>query len=168
MTTNEPQHASRLTVIVGCLAAIFAVVGTLVYGISTETLQRQWEHLSGRAGGPMTFRFILQPTMAAVAALHDGVKDARLGRSPYFWTVLTQPEKRSERISEGLNATARIILLGIGMDLIYQLKVFGTFYPMEALLIALMLAFVPYLLLRGPVARIARACLFPSSGGSMS
>ncbi|MDQ8699751.1 hypothetical protein [Hyphomicrobium sp. LHD-15] len=166
MTTNEPQRASRLTVIVGCLAAIFVVVGALVYGISTESLQRQWEHLTGRASGPMTFRFFLQPAMAAVAALHDGVKDARLGRSPYFWTVLTQSGKRGERISEGLNATARIILIGIGMDLIYQLKVFGTFYPMEALLIALTLAFVPYLLLRGPVARIARVWLFPSSGGS--
>ena len=38
----------------------------------------------------MTFRFILQPVMAAVAALHDGIKDARLGRSPYFWTVAAQ------------------------------------------------------------------------------
>ena len=42
------------------------------------------------------------------------------------------------------------------MDAIYQLKVFGTFYPGEAVIIALVLAFVPYLLIRGPVARIAR------------
>ncbi|GJK94539.1 hypothetical protein TUM17568_57450 [Klebsiella oxytoca] len=33
---------------------------------------------------------------------------------------------------------------------------FGTFYPGEAALIAVLLAFVPYLLLRGPFARVAR------------
>jgi hypothetical protein len=59
-------------------------------------------------------------------------------------------------LHEGLIATARILLLGIGMDLIYQYRVFDTFFPVEALIIALLLAFIPYLLLRGPVARIAR------------
>ena len=47
------------------------------------------------------------------------------------------------------------MLLGIGMDTIYQIKEFGTFYPGEAVLIAIALAFVPYLLLRGPIERIA-------------
>ena len=43
------------------------------------------------------------------------------------------------------------------MDVIYQLKVFGDFSrPLETLVIAILLAFVPYLLLRGPVTRIAR------------
>jgi hypothetical protein len=31
-----------------------------------------------------------------------------------------------------------------------------TFYPVQAAVIAVLLAFVPYLLLRGPFARIAR------------
>ena len=37
----------------------------------------------------MTFRFILQPIMATIAALYDGIKDARTGRSPYLWTILS-------------------------------------------------------------------------------
>ncbi|MGA8191853.1 MAG: hypothetical protein WB902_00595 [Acetobacteraceae bacterium] len=41
-------------------------------------------------------------------------------------------------------------------DAIYQHLVFKTFYPVEALFIALLLAYVPYLLIRGPVARIVR------------
>jgi hypothetical protein len=94
--------------------------------------------------------------MATIAAAHDGINDARLGRSPYFWTVLHDADRRGKRLSEGLASTARIILLGLGMDTIYQLKVLGSFYPGEAVIIALALAFVPYLLLRGPVARIAR------------
>ncbi len=42
------------------------------------------------------------------------------------------------------------------MDAIYQYKVFKTFYPDEAVIIALALAVVPYFILRGPIARIAR------------
>jgi hypothetical protein len=53
-------------------------------------------------------------------------------------------------------ATARIILLGLVMDGIYQAIEFESFHPAEAVIIALALAFVPYLLLRGPVARAAR------------
>jgi hypothetical protein len=34
--------------------------------------------------------------------------------------------------------------------------VLKTFYPVEALLIAILLAFVPYVLIRGPAARVAR------------
>jgi hypothetical protein len=54
-----------------------------------------------------------------------------------------------------LNATARIILLGLAMDVIYQVIVLKTFYPNEALVIALLLAFVPYLIIRGLVVRVA-------------
>jgi hypothetical protein len=50
-------------------------------------------------------------------------------------------------------ATARIILLGLVMDVIYQALVLRTFYPNEALIIALLLAFVPYLIIRGLVLR---------------
>ena len=99
----------------------------------------------------MRFRFILQPAMAAIVAIRDGLKDIRAGREPYFWRALGVT-----RLREGLNATARIILLGIVMDAIYQMIVLRRFYPGEAVIIALVLAFVPYLLIRAPAARIAR------------
>jgi hypothetical protein len=42
------------------------------------------------------------------------------------------------------------------MDLIYQYIVFDTFHPAEAVITAVLLAFMPYLLLRGPITRVAR------------
>ena len=42
------------------------------------------------------------------------------------------------------------------MDTIYQAVEFESFYPTEAVIVALVLAFIPYVLLRGPIARIAR------------
>ena len=121
-----------------------------------EVLNRLWQDILARPDGPMSFRFILQPTMATILAVRDGIKDARTGRSPYFWTVLHNKEKRAARLEEGLAATARILLLGVAMDVIYQIWVLGKLYPTEAAVIALGLAFLPYALIRGPVDRLAQ------------
>lgn len=141
------------------LAIALIVAGIIWHGVTFAVIARIGRDLLQRPGKAMSFRFILQPAMAATAAIIHGVSDARAGRSPYFWTVVSNPQERMARLREGLNATARIILLGIAMDVVYQIIVFRTFYPVEALIIALMLAFVPYLAFRGVVARIVRARL---------
>ena len=151
-----PQELGLLAKLVIAFGIALIVAGVLWYGVAIETFKRIWHSLVDRPSGPVAFRFILQPAMATIAAIYDGLKDARTGRSPYFWTVLRKPHERAARLGEGLNATARIILLGLAMDTIYQLIELEKFYPAEALIIALLLAFVPYLLLRGSVARIAR------------
>jgi hypothetical protein len=52
------------------------------------------------------------------------------------------------------------------MDLVYQLIALKTFYPGEAVIVAIALAFFPYLLLRGPIARLARWRIDAASGES--
>jgi hypothetical protein len=122
----------------------------------TELLSRLWTDLIARPEGPFGFRLLLQPLVAALLAVRDGVVDARAGHSPYFWTLLHDPGRRRERLREGVKATLRVVLLGVVIDAVYQFKVHGNVYPGEALGIALLLGFVPYLLIRGPVDRIAR------------
>ena len=156
MTDAEPQKLSLLAKLVIASILVLIVAGIMWYGVSIATFKRIWYQLIERTDAPMRFRFILQPLMAAIAAILDGLKDARAGRSPYFWTMLRNPRERIERLNEGLNATARIILLGLAMDVIYQLLVLKTFYPNEALVVALLLGFVPYLIIRGLVFRVAR------------
>lgn len=121
-----------------------------------ELVARQWHDLLARPSGPLSFRFILQPTMAAIAAVRAGLVDARTGRSPYFLALWTEPAERRARMREGLSATARIFALGLLMDAIYQFIVLKNFYPAEALIISIALAVVPYFIIRGPAARIAR------------
>ena len=104
----------------------------------------------------MTFRFILQPMMAAILAAIDGYRDAHSGTPPYFWSLVTGSSPRGEKLFDGIIATSRVILLGLVMDVAYQLIVFKTFYPGEAAIVAVLLAFVPYLLLRGIFERLAR------------
>ena len=156
MSDANAQELGFLARLVIVLAIVLIVVGLLWHGVTVEALQRFWHHLIERPDGPMRFRFVLQPVMAAIAAIHDGRSDARLGRTPYLMTVLRNPQERIGRLRDGLNATARIILLGLTMDIIYQAVVLRTFYPDEALVVALLLAFVPYLIIRELVVRIAR------------
>ncbi len=144
------------------LTAGLILAGLIQHGASYEALQRLWHDLLARPSGPVSFRLVLQPCMSAIAALHDGVADARVGRPPFLRALLTMPEERPARILELLSSSGRIILLGIAMDAIYQWLVLGTFYPAEALIFALLLACVPYLVLRGPIARIARWWLGPA------
>jgi hypothetical protein len=150
-TDTETQELGLLAKLVLAALIVLVLAGLLLHGITVEVIGRLWHDLIERPDAPMRFRFILQPVMAAIVAIRDGVKDARAGRKPYFRRALGVT-----RLREGLNATARIILLGIVMDAMYQIIVLGRFYPGEAVIIALVLAFVPYLLLRGPAARIAR------------
>jgi hypothetical protein len=154
------ETATKTQILVARLAAALIValglLGLLWYGISTEVLERIWRDVLARPGGPVTFRFILQPAMAALAALRDGIRDARAGEVSYLWSILTDSAARGDRLREGWIATARIILLGLGMDMAYQLIVLDRFYPGEAVIVAILLAFIPYVLLRGPIARLAR------------
>jgi hypothetical protein len=156
MTDANSQGLGLLAKLVIVVAILLIAAGIFWHGVTVEGFQRFWHNLVDRPSRTMSFRFILQPSMAAIAAIHDGLKDARTGRAAYFWTVLSKPQERVARLREGLNATARIILLGVAMDVIYQLIELRMFYPVEALIIAFLLAFVPYQLIRGPVTRIAR------------
>jgi hypothetical protein len=146
------------------LALAFIVAGIVLHGIAWSEFQRIWNHLSARPGGSLSMRFVLQPAMSAIFAARDGIKDARTGRSPYFWTVLADPQKRLNRLREGVDATGKIILAAIALDAVYQYITTKTFFPVEALLVAILLAFIPYFLLRGPIARIAHWWLARNAG----
>jgi hypothetical protein len=118
-------------------------------------LGRLW-YLGIRLSGPMKFRLILQPAMAIFLAIRSGLKDARDGKPPYFWTMLTQAGERLAMLKDGWKSVGRVFVLAIVMDAIYQFIVQRWVYPGETVVVAVILAIVPYLLVRGPVNRIVR------------
>jgi len=121
-----------------------------------ELFTRIWDDLGGRVGGPLSFRLLLQPAVAAVLAIRAGLQDAKAGRPAYFWAILTDPAHRREQLADGWKAVAKVFVVAVLIDVIYQVVVLGWIFPFEALLVAFLLACVPYLLIRGPVNRIAR------------
>ena len=119
-----------------------------------DMIVRGWLNLFDRVGGPMTFRIILQPTMATLLAVIAGLKDARENRPPFLWTLITDPSQRVDLLRQGWKSIGRVFILAIIMDFIYQLIVQRWVYPLELLIVAIVLAVVPYLLIRGPVNRL--------------
>lgn len=121
-----------------------------------ELLSRIFENMVDRVSGPMNLRLILQPIMASVFAVMAGLKDAKLGKPAYFWALFTQPEHRRDMLHDGWKSVGKVFVIAMVLDIIYQFIVQRWVYPLEVLLTALILAIVPYLLLRGPVNRVSQ------------
>jgi hypothetical protein len=116
-----------------------------------------FSELIGREHGPLSFRFILQPVMAAYTAYRAAKKDVQLGRAPYFWDVSKHHgSERRALLQEGLRSDARVIVLGVVMDVIYQVIVLRAFHPLQTVVIVAVLAVLPYVALRGPINRFLR------------
>lgn len=117
---------------------------------------RVGSQLVARVSGPMKFRLVLQPAMSCFFAIRQGLADAKAGNSPYFWSLLSSPGHRKDMIRDGWKHVGRVFLLALAMDVVYQLIVLHFVYPGEAVIVAIVLAIVPYLVLRGLVTRAAR------------
>ena len=121
-----------------------------------DLLTRFWDSIVARPSGPMALRFYLQPLMATLFAVRDGLHDARSGKPAYFWSLLTDRAHRAERLHEGWKSISKVFVLAMMLDTVYQLLVLREFRPLETVFVAVALAMVPYLVFRGPVNRVAR------------
>jgi hypothetical protein len=115
-----------------------------------------WNDFIARFDGPLHFRLFVQPVMATLLAVRDGIQDAHQGRSAYLWSVITKPAQRRYLLESGWKRIVRIFALAYALDVVYQFIVWHTMKPLQALLTAVVLAMIPYALLRGPARRIAR------------
>ena len=122
-----------------------------------DNLKRAIEQLLGRASGPMHFRLLMQPVMASIFAIRAGIRDARAGNPVFFWSLLTNPEERKNLAKSGWKDIGKIFILALVLDGVYQFLQFHTFFPLQTFLVAVGVAVVPYIVLRGPVSRIVRA-----------
>lgn len=121
-----------------------------------EMWMRFVENLTDRVTGPMKFRLLLQPVMAVIFATISGLNDAKTGKAPYFWALISDPSHRKEMIRDGWKSVGKVFVLALALDVVYQIIVQRFVYPGEAIVVALVLAIVPYLIVRGLVTRIAR------------
>ena len=122
-----------------------------------------WRELVGRPSGPLAMRFYMQPATAAFFAVRDGLKDARARKPAFLWQCFTSPAERRDLIRHGWKSVGKVFVVAAILDVVYQLIVLHAIRPVQTLLIPTALAIVPYLLLRGPVNRIATARLNKSS-----
>ena len=121
-----------------------------------NVVERMAQNLMARVVGPLHFRIYFQPIMASILGIRHGIKDAHEGNPVYFWTIVSDKSRRTELIKKAFKSVLKIFVLAILLDAIYQIIELHWFYPGEALLVALILAFIPYVIVRSLANRVAR------------
>jgi hypothetical protein len=129
-----------------------------------DFLSTFWTDFLARFDGPLHFRLFVQPLMAILFAVRDGMRDAREGRSAYLWTLLTDAAQRRYLLESGWQGISKVFVLAVALDVVYQLIVWREVKPLQALLTAAVLALIPYALLRGPVNRVLGSSRRKSAG----
>ena len=131
-----------------------------------DFLGRAWHDLLGRLHGPMFARLLVQPAVAAILAIRAGLRDVREGRGPYLRRIASDPGHRSQDLRQGWKDIGKLFLVALVLDVIYQLVVLRWVYVGEAILVAVGLAILPYVVLRSLVRRVAaRQRPFASTAG---
>jgi len=125
-----------------------------------DLLARAIHNLFGRIDGPMAIRLVIQPIVATGFALRDGLRDARQNCAPYGWLLLTDAEHRGYLLRDGWRSMRTVFFAALAVDVVYQLVQLGWVYLGEALIIAQIVALVPYVLIRGVANRIARMLIY--------
>ena len=114
-----------------------------------EFLKRTWEHLIERLAGPLHFRFVFQPLASAILGIRAAMKDVRAGQPLFAWSAFTDEACRRKLLKDWWSESARVFIAAIIIDVIYQLFVLHWIYPGQTLLVAAVLALLPYPLFRG-------------------
>src|SRR5215207_304359 len=109
---------------------------------------RIWEDITSGRHAPVAFRFILQPVVAAFLAYRAGRQDVRDGRPLYLWALVGDRAQRRTLLREGWEHIGKVFIVALVMDGIYQFISVRWFYPGEALMVAVVLAILPYLVFR--------------------
>ncbi len=117
---------------------------------------RIWDDITSGRHAPLGFRFILQPAVAAFFAIRAGMQDARSGRPLYMWALMRDPAQRKNLLREGWHHIGKVFIFAIVMDGVYQFISVRWFYPGEAVMVAAVLAVVPYLVFRSLVNAVLR------------
>ena len=99
-------------------------------GIFADMIGRGWADFLTRPSGPLNVRFLIQPTVAAVMAVRAGIKDAKLDRSAFLWTALTDPRQRWRLVQSGWKDVRNVFLIAAALDATYQFVVHQFIYPL--------------------------------------
>ena len=119
-------------------------------------IARGVEGLIGRLDGPLHFRLVVMPTVVTFLAWRAHRRDVREGRPTRLGAFFTDPAARTRLVRSALKDIGRVFVVAVVMDSAYQLWVFRWVYPVQLLIVAVACAIVPYVLVRGPVMRLAR------------
>src|SRR5262249_28292913 len=117
---------------------------------------RGWGELIARDSGPLHGRLLLQPLVASILAIRSGLSDAREGRPVFFWTLALKPAHRRSLLRHLWQDVGKLFRGASVLDVAYQLLALRWVYPVQTVVVATVLAILPYLVFRGLANRLGR------------
>jgi hypothetical protein len=157
------MKSRRTTIVLAALtllALVLSVPGSLrdafdrggIYLFSSAFL----EDIPKRLAGPGRFRFVLQPLIAVILGVLNGLADARAGRPPYLYGLLFHRGLRRDLVRTSMATLANLLLMGILLDAVFQRVILGVAHPFAALVIGPILIVTPYVVARALSNRLVR------------
>jgi hypothetical protein len=114
-----------------------------------------WQGIAETLTGRGQMRLVLQPTMAIIIGLRMGITDAKLGEPPFIWRLATAHDRRQV----ARDAFRKVLIpfcIAIALDGVLQYLTRGYVRPLAAVIVGLMLIFVPFAISRALTNRIYR------------
>jgi hypothetical protein len=146
---------TTLALLVIAAAIPFAIMDTIETG-RVYLFSRQFlEELPQRFTGPGRLRFLLQPALAILLGMRGGLADAKAGNPPYLIGLFVDTGRRKELLRTGAAAIRNLLAMGIIMDVVFQLVLYGAVHPGAAVLIGPILICFPYAASRALTTRLA-------------
>jgi hypothetical protein len=106
--------------------------------------------------GKGQLRLLLQPAMALIFGIRAGIADARAGHLPFGRRMIAGAEPRWQLIKESIKRVLSPLVLAFVLDVILQKLTLGRVRPLVAIIVAAILVWIPFLLVRGITNRIWR------------
>jgi hypothetical protein len=158
LTLRRDTLMTVLALLVIAITLPFVIVDIIETGRVYVFARQFLKELPQRFTGPGRLRFILQPMIATVLGIREGLADAKAGNPPYLFGLLVGAGRRRELLRSGAAAIGTLLAMGIILDLVFQLVVYRSVHPGAALLVGPILICFPYALSRAVTTRVAR-CL---------
>jgi hypothetical protein len=106
--------------------------------------------------GPGSLRVFIQPAIALLLGVRDGINDWALGRGPYLITIFRQRKRGTVLLRQGLRAIALPLCIAVAASLLFQYLIRARMRFVPALLYAILFVAIPYMLARAVANRVER------------
>lgn len=115
-----------------------------------------WEGLISGLSGKGQFRLILQPTMALILGVRFGITDAKEGKAPFLFRLFSTRHERWGLFKRSLSDAALPLIVALVMDGLLQYLTLHRVRPLQAVVVGVLLVWLPFTATRGLTNRIWR------------
>jgi hypothetical protein len=113
-----------------------------------------WASIARDLSGKGQLRLILQPIMAVLLGVRLGLADAKGGASPFMRRLIESRHQRWKIFGNSIRYVWMPLLLALVMDCVFQRLTLGRIRPLAAVVVGVLLVWLPFTIARGTTNRI--------------